>query len=59
VREISIAESRRAGVSEAAIQRTIVIEFGSSDCVFDAIAPEGYVIEGRWKLLKHLDERFK
>ena len=58
-RGISVAELRRAGVSEGAIRRAIVIEFGSSDSAFEAISPEGYVVKGEWKPLRSLDEHFK
>jgi len=43
-------------LSEAAAQRTIVIEFGTDACVFDAIVPEGLVIHGTWKPLAVLDD---
>jgi hypothetical protein len=45
-------------LSEAAAHRTIVIEFGTDACVFDAIVPEGLVIHGTWKPLAVLDEHF-
>lgn len=56
--EPSLRVLREAGLSEAAIQRTIVIEFGTDVCAFDAMAPEGYVIHGVWKPLTALDEHF-
>jgi len=49
---------RQVGLSEAAAQRTMVIEFGTEACVFDAIVPEGLVIHGIWKPLAALDEPF-
>jgi hypothetical protein len=58
-RAISLVELRKAGVSEEAFKRTIVIEFGANDSAFEAISPEGYVIKGEWKPLRYLDERFK
>ena len=57
-RDLSIAELRRLGVSDATLARTVIIEFGSEDAVFEALTPEGYVVDGRWKLLRHLGERF-
>ena len=57
--EISLAELRRAGVSEDALRRTVVIEFGASESAFDALSPEGYVIKGEWKPLSRLDAPFK
>jgi hypothetical protein len=57
-RELSLQELRQAGLSDATAQRTIVIEFGTDACAFDAIAPEGFVIHGTWKPLATLDEHF-
>jgi len=54
----SLHALRQTGLSEAAAQRTIVIEFGTDACVFDAIVPEGLVIHGTWKPLAVLDEHF-
>lgn len=53
--EIFLTELRRAGVSEDALRRTVVIEFGVSESAFDAISPEGYVMKGEWKPLRHLN----
>lgn len=58
-RELSLMELRKAGVSEETIGRTIVIEFGSPASAFDAVSPEGYVINGQWKPLLELGEPFK
>ena len=55
---LSLHALRQAGLSAAAAQRTIVVEFGTDACVFDAIAPEGLVIHGTWKPLAVLDEHF-
>jgi hypothetical protein len=54
---LSLHALRQAGLSEVATQRTIVIEFGTDACVFDAIVPEGLVIHGTWKPLAVLDAR--
>ena len=53
--EIFLTELRRAGVSEDALRRTVVIKFGVSESAFDAISPEGYVMKGEWKPLRHLN----
>jgi len=58
-RAISLTDLRSAGVSEDAMKRTIMIEFGASDSAFEAISPEGYVVKGKWKPLRYLDEHFK
>lgn len=54
----SLDELRRSGLSEQAIARTIVVEFGSGDSAFDAVAPEGYVIQGRWHPLMELSPAY-
>jgi len=58
-REISMEELRKAGVSAAALDRTIVIQFGSSASVFEAVAPHEYVVNGEAKTVRHLDRNFK
>jgi hypothetical protein len=50
--EVSIAGLRKVGVSETTIKRTIVIDFGSDASVFEAISPQGFVVNGKWKLLR-------
>jgi hypothetical protein len=57
-RKISLEGLRRAGVSEATLARTIVIEFGSSAAAFEAISPEDYVVNGKTIPLRNLDENF-
>jgi hypothetical protein len=57
--ELSLAELRRAGVSEDALRRAVVIEFGASESAFEALSPEGYVIKGEWQPLRLLDAPFK
>ncbi len=56
--EPSIAELRRLGVSEAALARTIVIEFGSEAAAFEVMTPRGYAVSGQWKPLEQFDRRF-
>jgi hypothetical protein len=43
----SIAALRSEGVSERALSRAIIVEFGSGDSVFDALAPDYYVVNGK------------
>ena len=57
-RTISLEELRRAGVSEATLARTVVIEFGSGASVFEAVSPESYVVNGETMPLRDLDESF-
>lgn len=56
--EVSIVALRDMGLSDATLKRAIVVEFGSETSAFDAISPEGYVINGKWKRLRDLGEEF-
>jgi hypothetical protein len=58
-REISMEELRKAGVSQAALARTIVVAFGCSDSAFEAVSPQSYVVNGEAKSVLQLDRRFK
>lgn len=55
----TLAKLRGAGLGKAALRRAVVVEFGADDAIFEAVAPEGYVIAGQWKTLRELDARFK
>lgn len=57
--EPSLAELRKLQVSDDTLKRTIVIEFGTDTSAFEAISPEGYVINGKWKRLLDIDRSFK
>lgn len=46
---------REAGIEKEALDRVIVVEFGSSAAVFDGIVPNGYVIDGKFVSLEKLD----
>jgi hypothetical protein len=56
---ISLAELQRAGVSSGALNRAIVIEFGSPLAVFDTLVPEGYVINNQYRRMRELGLDFK
>jgi hypothetical protein len=43
---VSVAALREHGLSEAALARVVIIEFGSDDSSFDALMPEHYIIDG-------------
>jgi len=43
----SLAAVRAEGVSENAVRRAIVVEFGSEGAVFDAVSPDYYVVDGK------------
>lgn len=58
-KKVSLEELRRAGLSEAALQRTVVIEFGDDSSAFEAVSPEGYVVGGEWKTMTDLGQSFK
>ncbi len=53
-----VKELRESGVSEDTLARLVVIEFGSASSAFDAIAPSGYVVDGRWLPMDGADSRF-
>lgn len=48
----SIQRLKEAGVSETALERVIIVEFGDDRARFDAMAPRGYSIKGKWVELK-------
>jgi hypothetical protein len=52
---LSVDLLSEAGVSEATLARTIVIEFGCAASAFEAIAPEGLIVDGAWRPLLTLD----
>ena len=58
-RAVSLEELRKVGVNAATLARTIVVEFGSIAALFDALAPEEYVIDGQARSLLQLDRNFK
>jgi hypothetical protein len=50
-RELSIDALRQQGCGDEAIERAVVVEFGSTKAVYDAIEPAAFIIEGkRWSL---------
>jgi hypothetical protein len=54
-RAVSIEALCRAGVSEPTLARTIVMEFGCDASGFDALTPEGLIVDGDWRPLAALD----
>jgi len=50
----SIAELKDVKVSDRALRRAIVMEFGDDRAVFDAVAPQEYVLHGRAVKIGHL-----
>jgi len=43
----SLDALRDEGVTQAALDRAVVIEFGNERSMFDAISPEFYVVNGK------------
>ena len=43
----SLAGLKAEGISDGALQRAIIVEFGSEKAVFDAISPDYYVVAGK------------
>ena len=58
-RPLSLAELRRGSLTEAALRRAIVIEFGSDAAAFEAVVPEGYVVNEQWRPITTLGREFK
>ncbi len=57
-RRISLAALVEAGVSSGSLDRIIVIEFGSDAAAFEAVSPQGYVIDGKWSPLEEVEDAF-
>ena len=58
-KDVTLAELRQAGLSEAALVRTIVIDFGNDASAFEAISPKEYVVNGQTKPPMKLGANFK
>ena len=57
--DVSLERLREAGLCEAALARVIVMEFGSEEATFDALSPDGYVLDGQWTPLRLAGTPFK
>jgi len=49
---------RLKGFDKEALDRVIVVEFGSDVAVFDGIIPAGYLIDGKFVPLLKLDRQY-
>lgn len=58
-KELSIEELRELGVSSETLWRTIIIAFGVGTSVFEALAPDTYVVHGETKPPRKLGAGFK
>jgi hypothetical protein len=56
--EVSIAKLVEKGFDQSVLDRVIVIEFGGNKHVFDAISPEGYVIQSKYVPLASVGPEF-
>jgi hypothetical protein len=56
---ISIEALKHAGVPVEVLHRTLVIEFGATTAVFDAIEPDALVVHGERVLLRDLPSSLK
>ncbi len=52
-KELSITELKNAKVSERALQRVIVVEFGDDRSAFDALVPQEYMFRGKRTTKSH------
>ena len=57
-KELSIKSLSEAGLSDLAVKRTIVVEFGVNESAFDAVSPEGYFVNGEWIKQRDFDEAY-
>ena len=57
--QLSLLELEKVGMTTASLKRVIVIQFGSEQSAFDALAPDGYFINGKWHRLRDLGDPFK
>jgi hypothetical protein len=55
----SLASLRKVGLSQGALERVVVIEFGTARSAFEALAPKEYVVNGEAKPLLILGSAFK
>ena len=54
----SVGTLRDACLSAKALARAVVIEFGSEESAFEALAPEAYVVDGQARMLKDMEASF-
>jgi hypothetical protein len=58
-KDLSLEELRSMGVSNETLWRTIVVSFGTGASIFDALAPDTYVVNGETKPPRKLGLGFK
>ena|SRR6266851_3945291 len=57
--EVSLEAFKKVGVGQDALQRTILITFGSDESVFEAVAAQVLVVDGQAKSPRRLSRNFK
>ena len=57
--ELSLEELKKAGVSNETLWRTIIVSFGTSASIFEALSPDTYVVKGETKPALKLGLGFK
>jgi hypothetical protein len=55
----SIDDLRVARVSEKALQRAIVIDFGDDRAAFEALVPDQYLLNGKTLKMRHVPPELK
>jgi hypothetical protein len=58
-KELSIEELKSLGVSSETLWRTIIVSFGAGAAIFEALAPDTYVVNGETKPPRRLGLGFK
>jgi len=58
-RKLSLTALRQLGLSEATLERVVVIDFGCKASAFDALAPQEYVINGKSQSFPRVDPALK
>jgi hypothetical protein len=56
---ITLSNLAEQGVPANVLSRTIVIQFGSDDGVFEALDPSGFILSGEWTLLQNAPDSLK
>lgn len=56
--KISLKELKENNASDKTLSRTIIIEFGEGNFVFDAVLPDGYRIDKKYFHLSKLPSEF-
>lgn len=58
-KELSLQLLYEAGLPDSVIERIVIIEFGAENAVFEALEPNGYLINGSWVPLRKAGSELK